>query len=238
MSVGPFGVEGNRRFFLVDRGMRMINGKRIGALQTILADYAAPARELWVGFPDGTVVTDTVAQGEPLEAGFFGGLMAAHAVQGPWSAAISEHVGEPLALLESDLDEGAIDRGRGGTVSLVSRATLGRLAAQAGGDGREPVDARRMRMLFEIEGVPAHEEDTWIGRPLRIGGAVISLRGHTGRCVVTTRDPQTGEQTLDTLKLLARYRLEVPSTEPLSCGVHGEVLAAGVVRIGDPVALT
>ena len=48
---------------------------------------------------------------------------------------------------------GAVDRGRdrGGWVSLVSRGSLERLRAEAGVD--EPVDGRRFRMLFEIDGV-------------------------------------------------------------------------------------
>ena len=40
-----------------------------------------------------------------------------------------------------------------------------------------------------------------------------------------------------TLKLLASYRREMETTEPLPFGVYGQVLAPGRVSIGDPVAV-
>jgi len=231
--VGPHGVADNRRFLLVDERGRMINGKQHGELQAVVADYSHDERRLTLRFPDGRVVADVVTAGQPLTATFFSGTMPAHVVEGPWAAALSAHAGLPLRLLESDLDAGAIDRGTVGTVSLVSRATLRRVAAE---DGLEsPLDVRRFRMLFEIDGVGAHAEDGWLGRPLRIGDAVIALGGHTGRCVVTTRDPESGERSLDTLGLLARYRRDEQTTEPLACGVHGSVLTPGTVRVGDAV---
>ena len=233
--VGPAGVVENRRFFLVDPGGAMISGSRIGRLQRVVAEYSHAARELAMRFPDGRTVAGTVELGESLVARFSSGTMPAHAVEGPWSAALSALAGMPLRLLESDLAEGAVDRGGDATVSLVSRATLTRLAAEAGDE--RPVDGRRFRMLFEIDGVDPHAEDGWLGRPLRLGEAVISLGGHTGRCVVTTRNPDDGVVDFDTLKLLARYRLAMATTEPLACGVHGAVLTPGAVRVGDPVEL-
>ena len=78
---------------------------------------------------------------------------------------------------------------RGGTVSLVSRGSLERLREEAGAEA--PVDGRRFRMLFEIDGVGAHEEDDWLGREVRVGDAVLRLNGDVGRCVVTSHDPDT-----------------------------------------------
>ena len=63
-------------------------------------------------------------------------------------------------------------------------------------------------MLFEIDGVAAHEEDEWLDREVRVGGAVLRLNGDVGRCVVTSHDPDRGVTDLDTLGVLARYRRE------------------------------
>jgi uncharacterized protein YcbX len=91
-------------------------------------------------------------------------------------------------------------------------------------------------MLIEIDGVPAHAEDSWVGRELRIGGASLRFEGHVGRCLVTCRDPDSGEVTLPTLDLLRSYRGELDTTEPLAFGIYGRVLQGGVIRVGDPVS--
>jgi uncharacterized protein YcbX len=89
-------------------------------------------------------------------------------------------------------------------------------------------------MLFEIDGVGAHEEDEWLGAPVRVGEATLELNGVVGRCVVTSHDPDTGVTDLDTLGTLARYRREGPG-EPLPFGVYGAVAVPGRVRVGDAV---
>jgi uncharacterized protein YcbX len=79
-----------------------------------------------------------------------------------------------------------------------------------------------------------HEEDGWIGSRVELGEAVVALVGDVGRCVVTTRHPDTGERDLDTLGVLTAYRPE-GRTEPLPFGVHGAVVQSGRVRVGDRV---
>ena len=133
------------------------------------------------------------------------------------------------------VDDGStgVDRGTSAGVSLQSVASLERLAAEA---GVATVDPRRFRMLFTIDGVAAHEEDTWLGRDVRIGEAVVRPHGLVGRCAVTTHDPDTGVPSLDTLRLLRAYRGAVPTEEPLPFGVWGEVVEPGRVSVGASVA--
>src|SRR5207248_282389 len=124
----------------------------------------------------------------------------------------------------------AVDRGATGAVSVISRASLQRLAEVA---GRDAVDVRRFRMLIEVDGVGAHEEDDWVGRRVRVGEATLRLEGHVGRCVITSRDPDTGSVDLPTLDILRDYRGELERTEPLPFGVYGRVLEPATIRIGD-----
>jgi uncharacterized protein YcbX len=49
---------------------------------------------------------------------------------------------------------------------------------------------------------------------------------------VTTRNPDTGVSDLDTLRVLAGYRT-LKEGKSFGCGVCGDVLAEGVVRVGD-----
>ena len=60
---------------------------------------------------------------------------------------------------------------------------------------------------------------------------------HVGRCLITSRDPDTGEIDLPTLDILRDYRSGLDTTEPLPFGIHGEVIEPGRIRIGDPVVL-
>ena len=90
-------------------------------------------------------------------------------------------------------------------------------------------------MLIEVDGIEAHAEDSWVGRRVRIGSALVRGSGHVGRCVITTRDPDTAEGDLDTLKLLATYRHKIGTTEPLAFGIYGEVVEGGPVAVGDEV---
>jgi uncharacterized protein YcbX len=92
-------------------------------------------------------------------------------------------------------------------------------------------------MLFEIDGVQAHEEDEWIAGDVQIGDARVVFNGDIGRCVVTSRDPDTGVIDLPTLLTLVSYR-PVGRTEPLPFGIYGSVVAPGRVRVGDTVTPT
>jgi uncharacterized protein YcbX len=231
IRLGPAGVVGDRRFWLRDADGRLVNGKTHGELMRVRAAWDEETRRLALFFPDGETVEGEVEPGTPVTAVLYGLPHRSRSVVGPWQEALSSYAGAPLTLLWSD--EGAVDRGVGdGAVTLVSRASLERLREEAGSD--RAVDGRRFRMLLELDGVRAHEEDEWIGARVAIGEAVVSPVGDVGRCVVTTRDPDTGASDLDTLKALARYRLE-GRTEPLPFGVFGAVAVPGRVRVGDIV---
>ncbi|HET7045610.1 MAG TPA: MOSC N-terminal beta barrel domain-containing protein [Gaiellaceae bacterium] len=233
VELGPGGVPGDRRFWLVDERGRLVNAKQVGSLLAVRPAWDERTGRLELAFPDGRVVAGTVEPGEPVEVEMYGDPLPSRRVEGPWAAALSELAGMPLSLLWSE--QGAPDRTlRGGTVSLVSRGSLERLREETGADG--PVDGRRFRMLFELDGVDPHAEDGWLGEDVQVGDAVVRVNGDVGRCAVTTRHPDTGLVTLDTLGALARYRRE-GRTEPLPFGVYGSVLEPGRVRVGARVGV-
>ncbi len=226
------GARGNRRFFLVDGEGRLLNGKRLGSLVGVRARYDDERRTLELVLPDGAAVGGEVSTDGAVVTNFYGRPVAGELVVGPWSDALSGWSGMRIRLVQPRAAGEATDRGSGGGVSLVSSAALEALAAAAGGG---PVDGRRFRMLFGVAGIPAHAEDGWLGRRVRIGGAVVRLQGNVGRCAVTTQNPDTGVPDLDTLRALGDYRGEVATTEPLPFGVWGDVVEPGSVRLGDPV---
>jgi uncharacterized protein YcbX len=226
------GVVGDRRFWLLDADRRLANGKRFPQLMQIRPEWDESARRLAFELPDGERVEGVVEPGEAVDATLYGLPHPSRRVGGPWEEAISELAGEPLTLLWSE--RGAVDRGaeRGGWASIVSRASLERLRVEAG--EAQPPDGRQFRMLFEIDGVGEHEEDEWIGGRVAVGEAVVAPLGDVGRCVVTTKNPDTGEHAFGTLDALAGYRRE-GVTEPLPLGVYCDVVEPGRVRLGDQV---
>jgi uncharacterized protein YcbX len=232
IQLGPDGARGDRAFYVVDARGRLQNGKNLGQLQAVIAGYDSSLERLRLRFPDGTAAEGSLTYGEPVATRFLSRTLTARPLVGPWSEALSGFVGREVRVVAPEAS--AVDRGSEGAASIISRASLMRLADEAG-DG--PVDGRRFRMLVEVDGVGPHEEDTWMNRRVRVGAALVAVRGHIGRCLVTSRDPDSGEITLPTLDLLGNYRREIDSTEPLPFGIHAEVLEPGPVRVGDLVAV-
>lgn len=225
------GVPGDRRFYVIDERGRMLNGKQLGELSSVVADVdGAGGDELALRFPDGRVVRGPVREGARVETRFYSRPRGARLVEGPWAGALSEHVGTPVRLVATG---GAVDRGARGGVSLISRASLARLAEEA---SVEELDARRFRMTVEVDGLEAHGEDAWVDGLVRVGEAVVRFHGHVGRCLITSRDPETGVIDVPTLDALAAYRGNIETTEPLAFGIYGEVLEPGIVAVGDLVA--
>ncbi len=112
----------------------------------------------------------------------------------------------------------------------MSGASLAALAPQL--DGTVP-DARRFRMTIAIDGVGAWEEHGWSGRELAVGGALLRGIDPVPRCVVTTRDPDSGRTDLPVLAALARLRGKRDVTFGLWCAV----VTPGRVQLGDAVRL-
>jgi uncharacterized protein YcbX len=224
-------VAGDRRFWLVSGEGRLVNGKLCPQLMRIRPTWDEAAGRLTLRFPDGSEVTGVVRLGARVDPPLYGTPHRSRTVDGPWQDALSRFAGFPVTLLWSE--QGAVDRGAGGGgwMSIVSRASLERLGEEA---DAPHVDGRRFRMLFEIDGVGAHEEDTWLGLQVQIGEAVVRPLGDVGRCAVTKCDPDTGISDLDTLGALARYRRE-GRIERLPFGVYGDVVVAGRVAVGHAV---
>jgi uncharacterized protein len=228
--VGAIGVVGNRRFWLRDENGNLFNAKKEGRLLQIRPKWDESSRRLGLTFPDGRHVEGVVDLGEQVDAFVYGELRPSRRVSGAaWAEAVSEFVDRPLELLWAD--DNAVDRLTSeGTVSLISTASLDRLREEMGVD--RPVDWRRFRMLFQIDGLGPNEEDTWIGQHVQVGEAEFVVTGDIGRCVVTSRNPDTGISDMPTLAALVAYRREGHS-EQLPLGVKGTVYTPGRVRVGD-----
>jgi uncharacterized protein YcbX len=234
VTLTPRGVEEDRRFCIVDEQGRMLNAKRVAAFIAVRPEFDDAMTELTLHLPGGERARGAVELGDAVAVSIYRREVPAHEVRGPFSNALSRLDGRTARLVRFDAPGEGVDRaGNGGAASLLSVSALDALAEAAQADGT--VDPRRFRMLIGVAGVPAHAEDGWIGKPVRVGGAVVVPLGNVGRCAVTTLDPERGISDLDTLGALARYRGAQATTESLPFGVWARVESPGTVAVGDDV---
>lgn len=107
---------------------------------------------------------------------------------------------------------------------------LNLLVATDGAVDRFGHDVRRLRPNLLIAGVAVGAEPTWPGHALAVGDALIGVHSVRQRCIVTSIDPDTGEQDLDVFR---RIRRLFGSELGLDCWV----IRPGTVHLGDPAVL-
>lgn len=91
-------------------------------------------------------------------------------------------------------------------------------------------DRRRFRPNLVIAGVEGLAERQWEGARLRINETVIGMDDLRARCIMTTYDPDTGEQDVNVLR---RIQGEFGGV----LGLNSYVINPGRVAVGDRVEL-
>ena len=233
IDLGPNGVADDRRYSLHTEDGRIFDATKHGPLVQVRASVErVEGRErLVLVMPTGEVLEGDVELGEPVQLDVYDRLFTARPVIGPWAAAISDWAGRRLTLFRSERLPQEPDRY---AVSIVSEASVEELARQ-GNEGR-PVDARRFRMLIEVAGAERpHQEDSWLGREVAIGEAVVRVTKPDARCVITTQDPDTGQRDFPTLHVIRQYR-GLRDGRKLDFGVYADVVRPGRIALGDAIS--
>lgn len=112
------------------------------------------------------------------------------------------------------------------SISLLGLASLRALGQQLGQPDLSPL---RFRGNLWIAGLAPWEEFDWIGRELKIGGAVLKVRERITRCRATEVNPETGRRDADTLRALEE------GWDHRDLGVYAEVIEGGLVELNDEV---
>jgi hypothetical protein len=231
VHLDSYGVAENRRFFLIDSDGRLFTGAKAPELMQIHADYRPEREHLSLSFPDGNVAEgSTAALSDPVEVNFWGRPTFGHILEGTWALALSGFVGRSVRLVRAEHFGGGTDVR---PLTLMSTASVEELSRQA---GLADADGRRFRMLIELGGCEPHEEDSWEGKLLRLGESTVRVGTPVPRCLVVNKDPDTGDHTLNALRVIAQYR-ERSDDGQLVFGVYGDVEEPGLVRVGDTAEL-
>ncbi|MSO96887.1 MAG: MOSC domain-containing protein [Rhodospirillaceae bacterium] len=108
-------------------------------------------------------------------------------------------------------------------ISIINLATLRDLESKTG----QPVAASRFRGNIVIDGAEPWAEFGWVGKTIAMGSAQLKIVKRIGRCAATTVNPITASRDLDIPALLRQHY------DHTDCGIYGEVVAGGEVRVGD-----
>jgi uncharacterized protein YcbX len=228
VKVDSRGIVGDRRFYLVNQQGRLLTQREVGKLVQVQARYTTAPDRLKLVFPDGRIVEGEPELGRAIGTVIWGRRVRGHIVDGGWSSALSQFCGQLVFLVAPDSPGQAYDEF---PISLLSQESVEYLGQRS--ESSLPLDGRRFRPNFLLEGCAPHEEDSWLGGIVQIGAeARIQLVAPDPRCSIVTQDPNTGERDIDTVSIIQSYR---PGARTAYFGVYGIVEHPGTVSVGDAV---
>jgi uncharacterized protein len=117
-----------------------------------------------------------------------------------------------------------------GRVTLHGRGSLQALQAALGNE----VSELRFRSNIAVDGLAAWEEQSWVGRKIRIGAVEFEVVKPKTRCLATHANPKTGERDLPILTTLIQKIGQETPTFAVAMLPSG---AGGQIRVGDQVTL-
>ena len=226
LQFGHHGVTGDREFLIVDEDCKLLQTARNPGLLRIEPSWEPARNLLALRFPDGRVVQDKPEPGTAAVTRMYDGReIPGRVISGPVSAALSGYLGRAVHLFKRAADHfGNDDR----PVTLMSEASLHALGAEFGGTAPDP---RRFRMTITVAGADAWAEHSWGGQQVTVGDIALRVLAPVPRCVVTTRNPESGATDARILHALARLR----GKNDITFGVWCEILRPGRIQVGDLV---
>ena len=226
IQFGRYGVTGDREFLIVDEECKLLQTARNPGLLRIEPRWEPARNLLALRFPDGGVVQDTPGPGTAAVTRMYDGReIPGRVIPGPLSAALSGYLGRDVYLFRRAADQlGTDDR----PVTLMSEASLHALATEFSGTAPDP---RRFRMTITVTGADPWAEHGWDRQQVSIGDVTLRVLAPVPRCVVTTRNPESGATDARILHALAKLR----GKNDISFGVWCEIIQPGRIQLDDPV---
>lgn len=183
------GLAGDREYALFDSGSDYVNGKRETQVHPLSASYDTESASV-----------ESVTLSAPETASHTFGLSSKVDTAGPTALTdwLTDYFGYPVTL-QRNREGGFPDDTEASGPTIISTATIETVASWF--DGISPNEMRRrLRANIEIGGVDAFWEDRLFADrshqvEFTIGGVAFFGVNPCQRCVVPTRDPDTGEET-------------------------------------------
>jgi len=118
-----------------------------------------------------------------------------------------------------------------GQITMHSRASLVAVAAAVSDPN---LGERRFRSNIAVEGLDAWEEQSWVGRKVRIGRVNFEVVRPKVRCLAVNANPETGERDSPILATLLSAFAQQQPTFAVAMVTSG---AGGRIRVGDKVSI-
>lgn len=237
-DVHALGLRGDRRFMIVDADGRFVSARERPELLRWQVDWTSETSVTLVD-PDGdrhearlgathvpvTIWKDLVparvtedATSAWLEARLGAGVRLVH-IEDP-----SPRIADPEYASEGD----RVSFADGFPVLLLSAESHAELEARAG----TKLAIERFRPNLVVTAGAPHAEDAW--RAIRIGTCTFDVVKPCVRCVLTTRDPWTGDAhpEREPLKTLLTYRR---GPKGVTFGMNVIPRSIGTISAGDPI---
>jgi len=222
-------LDGDREYALLDDDGDPLNGKRTAAVHDLDTGFDPESGTLAVQTESGETTRFVLPADRDRASAWFSDFF------------------EGEFALERNDERGFVDRPGMGP-SVVSTATLATVASWFEGLTVESV-RRRLRANVEVSGVPAFWEDRFVGDDapaFAVDGVRFEGIKPCGRCVVPSRDPDTGEALPEFReRFIERRRETFPDfADPDAFDHHFAVMILARVpaasdrptlRVGDPV---
>lgn len=238
------GLRGDRRWMLVDENGVFLTARNFPIFNQINVRILPDGLELSHNAHGSATVRAPVAGARKVKVQVWrDNVMAALPDDSPAAEFVSTIVGRRVELVyQLSARSRAVDPafGRDGEftslsdgfpVLLASNASLSDLNGRLG----QPIPMACFRPNVVIDGCPPWAEDTW--RRVRIGNTCYRVVKPCARCVVTTLDPETGEQTdpHEPLRTLASFHRSI--TGKIIFGQNMIPETRGTIAIGDSVEI-
>ena len=226
LQFGHHGVTGDREFLIVDEDCKLLQTARNPGLLRIEPSWEPARNLLALRVPDGSVVQDEPGPGTAAVTRMYDGReIPGRVIAGPLSAALSGYLGRAVHLFKRAPDHLGSDDAQ---VTLMSEASLHALAAEFSGTVPDP---RRFRMTITVTGADPWAEHSWSGQQVTIADITLRVLAPVPRCVITTRNPESGATDARILHALARLR----GKNDITFGVWCEIIQPGHIHVDDTV---
>ena len=118
------------------------------------------------------------------------------------------------------------DTSTGKVVSLINLQSVRAIANLVAAD----VHPLRFRANVYVEGLPAWEEFSWVGKRVVAGGVAFEATKRIDRCAAVNVNPLTGARDLSIPKSMMR------TVGHLDCGIYLKVVQGGRLCVGEAIA--